>query len=178
MKLLLQHNVENLGRAGDLVEVSSGYGRNYLLPHGLALEPTAGNLKRVDELKAKAKQEEFDKLQEWQVRAQALAGLEITIKARTNEQGHLFGSVGPADVAVALKEQGFEVPERAIMLDPHIKEIDKRTIEIMLAPEVIAEIQLWVVPETPLPEMPQVDDPEDESDVSEGQEARAPEEAD
>ena len=182
MKLLLQHNVESLGQAGELVEVSSGYGRNYLLPQGLALKPTPGNLKRIDELKAKAKQEEFEELQEFQARARALDGVEVTIKARTNELGHLFGSVGPADVAAALQEQGFEVPEKAIIIDPPIKQIDKRTVEIRLASEATVEIQLWVVPETPLPEQPQDQEPEseqqaDESAVSKAQEQDAPEQA-
>ncbi len=152
MKLLLQRTVEKLGRAGDLVEVSSGYARNYLLPHGLALVPTETNLKRVEELRAIAKKEEFLLLQESQARAQALDGLELSIKARANELGHLFGSVGPADVAVAMHEMGFDVPDRNIILDPHIKEIGEYEIQVKFADEALAQIKLSVLPETPLPE--------------------------
>jgi len=148
MKLLLQRSVENLGRAGDLVEVSPGYGRNYLLPSGLALEPTPANLKQIEQLRVIARQEEYEKLQELQAKVQTLEGVEVTILARANEQGHLFGSIGPADVAQALAQMGFDnVPAKAIIIDPHIKQLDKYTVEIRLSEEAIAHIELWVVPE-------------------------------
>jgi large subunit ribosomal protein L9 len=155
MKLLLQHSIEKLGKAGDLVEVSSGYARNYLLPHGLALEPSQANLKRVEELRAVARKEEFRLLQEFQARAQTLDGLEVSVKARANELGHLFGSVGPADVAVALHEMGFDVPDQNIILDPHIKEIGEYDIQVKFADEALARIKLTVLSETPLPDAAQ-----------------------
>ena len=148
MKLLLQRSVESLGRAGDLVEVSAGYGRNYLLPCGLALEPTPVNLKQIEQLRVIARQEELENLQELQAQAQALEAVELTIPARANEQGHLFGSIGPADVAQALAQMGHDnVPAKAIIIDPHIKQLDKYTVEIRLSEEAIAHIVLWVVPE-------------------------------
>ena len=148
MKLLLQRSIEKLGKAGDLVEVNSSYARNYLLPHGLALAPTPANLKRVEDIRAAAGQQELAKLQELQAQAEALNGLEVTIQARANEQGHLFGSVGPAEVSAALSEMGFSnVPPEAIIIDPYIKQLDKYTIEIRLSEEVCAQIALWVVPE-------------------------------
>ncbi|MBA7703364.1 hypothetical protein ES703_112149 [subsurface metagenome] len=152
MKLLLQRNIEKLGKAGDLVEVSSGYARNYLLPHGLALEPSEANLKRVEQLRAVGRKQEFRLLQEFQARAQTLDGLELSIKARANELGHLFGSVGPADVAVALHEIGFDVPDHNISLEPHIKEIGQYDLQIKFADEAVARIKLTVLSETPLPE--------------------------
>jgi len=155
MRLLLQRNIEKLGKAGDLVEVSSGYARNYLLPHGLALEPSQANLKRVEELRAVARKEEFRLLQEFQARAQTLDDLEVSIKARANELGHLFGSVGPADVSVALKEIGFDVPDQNISLEPHIKEIGQYDLQIKFADDALARIKLTVLPETPLPDAPQ-----------------------
>ena len=159
MKLLLQRSIEKLGKAGDLVEVNSSYARNYLLPCGLALEPTAANLKRVEDIRAAAGQQELAKLQELQAQAEALNGLEVTIQARANEQGHLFGSVGPAEVSAALSEMGFsDVPAEAIIIDPHIKQLDKYAIEIRLSEEARARIELWVVPEKP----PADSDPPDE----------------
>lgn len=152
MQLLLQRNIAKLGRAGDLVEVSSGYARNYLLPQGLALVPNKGNLKKVEELRAFARQEEFRLLQEFQARAQALNGLEVSITARNNELGHLFGSVGPVELVAALKEMKFDVPERNIDLEPHIKEIGEYDIQVKFAEEAIAQIKLTVLPETPLSE--------------------------
>lgn len=166
MKLLLQRNIEKLGKAGDLVEVSSGYARNYLLPHGLALEPSGANLKRVEELRAVARKQEFRLLQELQARAQTLDGLELSVKARANELGHLFGSVGPADVAVALHEMGFDVPDHNIILDPHIKEIGQYDLQIEFADEALARIKLTVLPETPLPDAPQVFEQDQQQDDS------------
>ena len=164
MKLLLQKSVEKLGRAGDLVEVSSGYARNYLLPCGLALEPTTANLKQTEQLRAIARQEEFEKLQELQAQAQALEGLEITIPARANEQGHLFGSIGPDDVSQALAQMGFDnVPAKAIIIDPHIKQLDKYTIEIKFSEEAIAHVELWVAPENAPDDSDQSDQPQDVS---------------
>ena len=163
MKLLLQQSIEKLGMAGDLVEVNSSYARNYLLPCGLALVPTAANLKRVEEIRAVARQQGLAKLQELQARVEALNGLEVTIQARANEQGHLFGSVGPAEVSAALSEMGFtDVPAEAIIIDPHIKQLDKYTIEIRLNEEVRAQIQLWVVPEKAPADSDQSDERSDE----------------
>ena len=165
MKLLLQRSIEKLGMAGDLVEVNSGYARNYLLPCGLALEPTAANLKRVEDIRAAATKQELAKLQELQARAEALNGLEVTVQARANEQGHLFGSVGPAEVSVALSEMGFsDVPAEAIIIDPHIKQLDKYTIEIRLSEEVRSQIQLWVVPEKAPADSDQPDERSDKPD--------------
>ena len=164
MKLLLQRSIEKLGKAGDLVEVNSSYARNYLLPHGLALAPTPANLKRVEDIRAAARQQELAKLQELQARAETLNGLEVTIQARANEQGHLFGSVGPAEVSAALSERGFSnVPPQAIIIEPHIKQLDKYAIEIRLSEEVHAQIVLWVVPEKAPADADQSEDRLDES---------------
>ena len=167
MKLLLQKTVTKLGRPGDLVEVSSGYARNYLLPCGLALEPTAANLKKTEQLRAIARQEQLEELQELQAQVQALEGVEVTIPARANEQGHLFGSIGPADVARALAQMGFDnVPAKAIIIDPHIKQLDKYTVEIRLSEEVITHIELWVVPENAPEDADQSDQAQQPQDVS------------
>ena len=152
MQLLLQRSIAKLGKAGDLVEVSSGYARNYLLPHGLALVPTKGNLKRVEELRAVARKEEFRLLQELQARAQTLEGLELSVTVRANELGHLFGSVGPVEVSTALKEMDFDVPDQNIILEPHIKEIGEYDIQLKFAEEALAKIKLTVLSDTPLSE--------------------------
>ena len=167
MKLLLQRSIEKLGKAGDLVEVNTAYARNYLLPCGLALEPTPGNLKRIEELRELARQQGLAQLQELQAQAEALNGLEVTIQARANEQGHLFGSVGPAEVSAALDEMGFSnVPAEAVLIDPHIKQLDKYTVEIRISEEVRAQIELWVVPEKAPPDADQPDEqPEKPADV-------------
>ena len=169
MKLLLQRNIEKLGNAGDLVEVSSGYARNYLLPHGLAMVPSEVNLKKIDQLRAAARQQELQFLQEFQDRARTIDGLELSLKARANELGHLFGSVGPADVSVALKEIGFDVPDQNIILDPHIKEIGEYDIQVKFADEALARIKLTVLSETPLPDAAQDLEQDEQQDDSPAQ---------
>lgn len=165
MKLLLQKSIDKLGRAGDIVEVSSGYARNYLLPSGMALEPTAGNLRKIEQLKEIARQEEFEQLQELQAKVKTLQGLEVTIPARANEQGHLFGSIGPSDVAQALAQLGFDdVPAKAIIIDPHIKQLDKYTVDIRLSEEAIAQIELWVVPDSAPEDSDQPESDQSQSD--------------
>ena len=178
MKLLLQKTIESLGRAGDVVEVTAGYARNYLLPQGLALEPTTGNLKRIEELKEIARKEEFKELQELQGKAQTLEGLEVMIEARCNEQGHLFGSVGPHDLSLALGKLGFDVPDKCIMLDPHIKQIDTYGIDVKLAEEAKANIKLWVVPDSESPpleiaEQQDTEEPAGEADSEIDQQGQA-----
>ncbi len=170
MKLLLQKTIESLGRAGDVVNVANGYARNYLLPQGLALEPTPGNLKRVEELREIARQEEFKKLQELKAKAGTIDNLEVTLEARCNELGHLFGSVGPADVSVALGTLGFEVAGKYINMETHLKQIDTYAIEIKLADEATANIKLWIVPDSESPPL-QIPEQQEGEDTEEPQEA-------
>jgi len=109
VKLLLAEDIKNLGKAGEIVEVTSGYARNYLVPQGLGLVPTEGNIKRVEEL---GKQREADRQAHRQRLAGAVTALEgtsVTVKAQANEQGHLFGSVTQRDIAAALQEMGHKI---------------------------------------------------------------------
>lgn len=171
MKLLLQKTIESLGRAGDVVDVANGYARNYLLPQGLALEPTPGNLKRVEELREIARQEEFRVLQELKAKAETIKDLEVTIEARCNELGHLFGSVGPADISIALGKLGFDVADKYVNMETHLKQIDTYNIQIKLADEATADIKLWVVPDSESPPL-QIPEQQETEDSEEQQEAQ------
>ena len=105
MKVLLQKNVQNVGKIGDVVEVKAGYARNYLLPQGLAVHPNAVNLRAVEAAK-QAYLEELAKIRtELEAKAAVVNGREGTISARANEEGHLYGSIGPAQISAALADQ-------------------------------------------------------------------------
>src|SRR5580692_4520733 len=109
VKLLLNESIKNVGKVGDVVEVSPGYARNYLLPKGLAVEPTPNNVKKIE-----ARRKEIERIEQEKRAQQAaviakLATVEVTLERKANEQGHLFGAVAATDIAKALQAQGFEV---------------------------------------------------------------------
>ena len=146
MKVLLRQNVPPLGKIGDLVEVKPGYARNYLLPQGLAYEPSAANIRQV-ELDRKRYLEQLAKERaQIEARATLVAGKEVTISARANEEGHLYGSVGPAQIVAALAEQGQFVEADNVVLPEAIRTLDKYDVELDFGHEVKATIHVWVVP--------------------------------
>ena len=104
MKVLLRKNVGRFGKIGDVVEVKAGYARNYLLPQGLAVRPTEANIRAVEADKQCYLEEVARQRADLEARAAAVQGKEITIAARANEEGHLYGSVGPAQIVSALAE--------------------------------------------------------------------------
>lgn len=146
MKVLLRENVPNLGEAGDVVDVAGGYARNYLLPHNLALEPTDGNLRRVEEEKAQRVQVEKQRVASLKDLAKRIDGVSVTIQAKANEMGHLFGSVTESHIADALQGEGFEIKPEQIALAAPIRTLDKFRVPVHLGPDVNAEVDVWVVP--------------------------------
>ena len=146
MKVLLKKNVSALGQIGDVVEVKPGHARNYLLPRGIAVVPTEANLKAVEAEKQRYLEELAKRREELTARAEAIDGREVTISARANVEGHLYGSVGPAQIAAALAEQGVFVEPENIHLDSPIRQLDKYDIAVVLAPDVKATVHVWVVP--------------------------------
>jgi large subunit ribosomal protein L9 len=131
MKILLCKDVKNVGWVGDVVEVSDGYARNFLLPGRLGIVPTKGNLKSL----AKAKAERVEQLKTVRERAEqaaaAVDGAEMVITTKANEQGHLFGSVGPSDITAGLREQGFEIMDEMVRLNEHIKEVGTHEVNLV-----------------------------------------------
>jgi len=156
MKVLLRQNVSKLGRVGDLVDVKPGYARNYLLPQHLAVAPTEANIRALEAEKEEILQELAKQQKEVEARAMVLRGKEVTLAARANEEGQLYGSIGPAQIVAALAEQELFVEAENIVLDEPIRQLDKYDIEVRLAEDVSATIHVWVVPahdddEAPLP---------------------------
>ena len=149
MELLLKQNVEHLGRTGDVVNVKPGYARNYLLPRGLAVLVTKGNMAEVERARAQALAEEDARLAGLKALGAKLADLSVTIEGKANEEGHLFGSVNAAQIAAALREKDVPVDEKMVRLDSPLKEIGVYDVTVHLHADVEAAIKVWVVQQKP-----------------------------
>lgn len=145
MKLLLLKEVENLGRPGDVVTVSRGYARNYLLPRNLAAEPTEHALKRVEAERRRQAREKEERERHAAELAQSLSNVSINIAAKAASGGHLFGSVTAEDVAAALATEGHTVDPSFLRLERPIKELGIYDIPVMVHGEERATIKVWVV---------------------------------
>lgn len=144
MDVLLCDDVDNLGQRGQVVRVRAGYGRNYLLPQGLAIKASAGNKKMLDEQRRLlAKREQRERVSA-QSEADKLQGIELRFERRVGEHGILFGSVTALDIAEALKERGLTVERRRISLREHIKEVGDYDVAIKLHREVSPTIKVLV----------------------------------
>ncbi len=148
MKVILTKDITALGPFGTVVEVAKGYARNYLIPQGLAMEATQGNLARMEQSKAKYVQHRVKEQESAQVWAAQLQGVSITITQRVGEEERLYGSVTRAMIAEALAAKGFEVDRKQLELEEPIKKLGTYEIAVRLAPEVKAKIAVEVVPET------------------------------
>ncbi len=147
MKLLLRKDIANLGLCGDVVEVSMGYARNYLIPHHLALEPTKANLKAIEEDK-KIAAAEREKRRQVLVATQArLVGAEVTISSACTPDGHLYGSVGPREISRALMDEGHSVHADDIKLAHNFKEVGTFQVPIVLGEGITSEVKVWIVAE-------------------------------
>jgi large subunit ribosomal protein L9 len=146
MQLMLVEDVPHVGKRGDVVEVKPGYGRNYLLPQGLATFATPEALKRIEAYKAKVEAIRIARLNDLKMLAKKLEEHSVTIEANANEEGHLYGSVTEVDVARSLKSGGFAVEPAQIKLEGHLKELGLYSIRVALEEEIEAELRVWVVP--------------------------------
>lgn len=152
MKVILRTDVENLGSLGDLVEVKAGYGRNFLLPQGFAMLATPANLK-VFELERKKLQEKADSLRsEANSLASKIESAKISIAMRVGENDKLYGSVTSTLIAEALAENGIEIDRRRILLDSPIRLVGEHSVRIRLHADVVATLQLAIVPERTISE--------------------------
>ena len=147
MQLMLRQNVKNLGKRGDVVKVTTGYGRNYLVPRGMAVPVNPDNVSEVEEEQKRIQVVEDRRLASLTEIAEALGKTSVTIQARANEEGHLFGSVGETEIAAVLVEDKFDVESRMVVLEKHIKELGVFEVEIRLDPAVSAKVKVWVVGE-------------------------------
>ncbi len=147
MRLLLLEDVRRVGHVGDIIEVSAGYARNYLLPQRLATEPTEENIKAIEVKRKAAAAERAHQFQQFRELAERLTDVSITIEAAANPEGTLYGSVGPKDIAGALQARGFPVLPEQVMLPTPIRTLDNRPVSLEFAEDVTAQVKVWVVRE-------------------------------
>jgi len=147
MKVLLCEDVKKLGWFGDVVEVSEGYARNYLLPQGLAKVAIDDNIKAIAKEKAKRAEQRIKELSRLEEAAKAVEGAEAVLAARANEQGVLFGSISASQIATNLREQGFEVADEVVQLPHHIKQVGTHSVTLKFAEDLTATVSVVVVPE-------------------------------
>jgi large subunit ribosomal protein L9 len=147
MKVLLLEDVINLGLAGDVVRVADGYGRNYLVPRGLAKVATPGALKQADQIRTAGERKRSRQLASAQDLARRIEGLTLTFTARAGEKGKLYGSVTTADLAEEVERQlGEEFDRRKIVSDP-LRQLGEHSVEVRLMSDVSAHLKVVIEPE-------------------------------
>ncbi len=147
LEVILRRKVENLGDVGDVMAVKSGFARNYLLPQGLAYAASDANRELLEQERSTALVAEERDRSNARVLAEKLEGVSITFSMLAGEEGKLYGSVGPRDIASELSEQGHDVKARHVLLPDTIKMLGVYSVPIRLYPEVEASVKVWVVKE-------------------------------
>jgi large subunit ribosomal protein L9 len=146
MKLILTQEVTGLGAPGDVVEVAGGYGRNYLVPRGLAMRWTRGAEKQIDLIKRARSARDIRGLDDAKQAAGRLSELTVRLQTRAGGSGRLFGSVGPADIADAVRAAGGpELDRRRIEVRNPIKTVGAHQVTVRLHPEVSATLEIEVI---------------------------------
>ncbi len=146
IEVLLRKSIESLGKVGEVVRVRPGYARNYLFPMGAAVLPTPENLRLVEKDKEVEAAVEAERAKVMAELASRLSGVSITIEAKANPEGHLFGSVGAKQVADALVAKGFPIEEKQVRFEA-VRELGEYEAKIHLAPDAEPSVKLWVVEE-------------------------------
>lgn len=146
VEVLLAENVETLGERGEIVRVKPGYARNYLLPQGMATVATEQNKRMVEQHKQKLEELERQRVKEYKDLADSVSKYSVTIEAKANKDGHLYGSVVATDISQALKSAGYAVEPDHVRLEGPLKELGMYTVKLHLHPKVETEVKVWVVP--------------------------------
>jgi large subunit ribosomal protein L9 len=146
VELLLVHNVEYLGKQGDVVEVRPGYAQNFLIPQGLATFATDHHKRMVDKHRARLQEIDNQRLAKFRTVAAELAKQSVTIEANATDEGHLYGSVGATEIVAALKQNEIHILPEQVRLEGPLKELGLYTVKVRVAAEVDAELKVWVVP--------------------------------
>jgi large subunit ribosomal protein L9 len=149
LKLMLLGEVKGLGTLGDVVKVSPGFARNYLLPRGLATIPNDDAAKRVGGVRKRAAAEVQKNIEQAKSAAAALANVSIHIESKAGEGGHLYGSVTAAMIAEALGKQGYKVEATGVLLENPIKELGIYDVALKLFGDVDSKVKLYVVAPAP-----------------------------
>jgi large subunit ribosomal protein L9 len=145
MQLVLTEDVAYVGKQGDLVEVKPGYGRNYLLPNGLATVPTEHNLRLLERYKQRVQQAREARIADLRVLAEQIQRVTVSLEANANEEGHLYGSVGAPEISRGLKAQNLNVEPEMVRLEGPIKECALYAVKLHLGYEIETEVKVLVV---------------------------------
>lgn len=145
MEVILSRDVERLGKAGAVLKVRDGFARNFLLPNGLAVLSTPGNLKKVEQEKQKKLLDQAKVKKESDDLKDKLANVSLTIPVLTKEDESLYGGISSADLARALGEEGFSLDKNSIVLDEPIRALGIYEVPIRLPQDVSAKVKVWIV---------------------------------
>jgi large subunit ribosomal protein L9 len=145
MKVILSQDVEQVGKAGTVLEVADGFGRNYLIPRGFALPATARSINQVEHQKRIVADQIAKNRKDAEGLKARLEDVACKITREAGEEDKLFGSVTVRDIADVLAEEGFEIDHRKVILDQPIKHLGVFTVEVKLATDVVAKVKVWVV---------------------------------
>lgn len=147
MQVILREDIDKLGNIGDLVKVADGYARNFLVPNKKAIEATPDNLNAMNHAKKMVSDRIRKIRKDATAEADQLRGLAVIIKAKTGEEGKLFGSVTSMDIADAVKAKGVEIDKRKIVLDEPIKRLGDYTVSVKMHTDILADIKVTVIAE-------------------------------
>ncbi len=145
MKVILREDVLNLGKTGDTVVIADGYGRNYLLPRGLAVQASTKNVKLLEHQKKLIQARQAKKKLESEDLAKRLESVSCTITRKAGEEDKLYGSVTSRDIAEALKDEGLVLERKRILLQEPIKQLGVFSVSVQLHPDVTGNVKVWVV---------------------------------
>lgn len=148
MKVILKADIKGVGKKGEILNASDGYARNYLLPRGLAMEASEGNLTSLKEKKNAQKYKKEVEQKEAKALAKKISEVKVVFKVKTGENGRLFGSITSKDISDEIKKQhGFEIDKRKIVLDETIKSSGTYNLDVKVYPEVSAKLKVEVIGE-------------------------------
>ncbi len=150
MEIILKETIPSLGKAGDMVKVANGYGRNFLLPKGKAIFANKKNMSQIERQQASILANAAKEHDEFDALATKLGDLEITIPVRVGEVDRLYGSVTNLDIANVIESQGYSIDRKKIQLDEPIKALGEFEVSIKLSPDVRAIVKVNVVPQESL----------------------------
>ena len=148
MQVILLQRIVNLGKLGETVDVKPGYGRNFLIPQGKALPATAANIEKFEARRAELEAEEAAELNAAQTRADALTDVNVIMRAKSGDEGKLFGSIGTRDIAEALTSSGLEVDRSEVKLpEGALRQVGEYNVDIQLHHDVTANILVTILSE-------------------------------
>lgn len=147
MKIILRKNYDQIGKIGDVVEVKTGFARNFLIPRGIAYTATAGNIRALEEEKKQVAKKQEKERKEAEVLAAELEKVSVTIPVKVGEEDKIFGSVTTQMISEGLKEKGYEIDKRKIEINEPIKALGIYSINVKVYHDVNAVVKTWVVRE-------------------------------